>query len=197
MAALVQTKMSAADEVYGREMQAVETIQAKARQLILSGDADSFARLHASGELHANMVVQPHVRVGPGRLDGPWNVTALGFAARHKKLNVMRQLIDLGANVHEETRELHGMASLEAAAVGFDDGVELLLEKGCDFALGNSAAGGNGTTPVHAAASKGHLSTLRIFRTFGVCMTKADDMGMSPIFAANAYNHPGEYLKQH
>jgi ankyrin repeat protein len=114
----------------------------------------------------------------------------LALASYTCNLPLLALLIQQGANVNEQ-RVWHALPSVEGAAVGFIEGLELLKEKGCDLSKGDSS----GLKPVHCAAAGGHLPLLCLLFSWNVPM-QAQDNGLNDVAHYAAFQGRHDIIQQ-
>lgn len=124
-------------------------------------------------------------------LPGPDGDTALHLASLYGRRRVVARLLEAGAdptvdNPEDGTRALH-----DAAAGGYDEIVDLLLEREQRVAAGDGGAKSgtssslaaqdeDGDTPLHCAARGGHLSTVLRLLEAGADPAVVNEKGATP-----------------
>uniref|UniRef100_UPI00387FB281 Transcription factor ETV6,DARPin n=1 Tax=synthetic construct TaxID=32630 RepID=UPI00387FB281 len=78
-----------------------------------------------------------------------------------------------------------GKKLLEAARAGQDDEVRILMANGADV----NATDNDGYTPLHLAASNGHLEIVEVLLKNGADVNASDLTGITPLHAAAATGH--------
>ncbi len=121
-------------------------------------------------------------------------ITSLHWAAHHGKLDVVKCLVELGADT--ETEEDDGRTPLHLAAYsGHLDVVKCLVELGAD----KDVTTDDGSTPLHIAAYSGHLDVVKYLVDFGADKDVRTDYGKTPlhIAALNGHLDVVKYLVKH
>jgi hypothetical protein len=114
-------------------------------------------------------------------LPGPDADTALHLAALYGRARVAALLLEAGADPLVENPEDKTLALHDAAAGGYDEIVEMLLEKaGGEGGKGLNAPDEDGDTPLHAAARGGHLSTVLRLLKAGANTSAVNEKGCTP-----------------
>ncbi len=107
----------------------------------------------------------------------PDGFTPIGLAAFFGQLEVVRLLLDRGADVNAVSRNNTGYTALTASATRADlPVVELLIEHGAD--VGHRY--GPGYSPLHAAAAAGGLPVVRALVAKGADPASRTDDGKTP-----------------
>ena len=101
-------------------------VKQRVLKLTEDGDAGGLEELHEKGGWPD---VEMTVDSAKGSDGNVWHFTALAVAATYNQREVVCVLIKMGAKVNEE-REWHGLASVEAAASGHLEVLELLVKNG-------------------------------------------------------------------
>ncbi len=111
--------------------------------------------------------------------------TALHWAAYREDAEMVRVLLQAGANVKARTR-LGGMTPLHLAATGGNAPIiDLLLKAGAE----SNHANGNGTTPLMLAASSGRADAVKLLLDRGADPNARDiTNGQTPVMFAAALN---------
>ena len=114
-------------------------------------------------------------------------MTALHYAVEASRLNVIRLLLELGADIEAATsdgcRALH-LASLE----GEVEVVRLLLDAGADKECKDL----HGLRPLHLAAREGHVGVINILLRYGVEKTPLENGGHTPAQLAHVHGMASE-----
>ena len=107
-----------------------------------------------------------------------YGMTPLQWAARQGHADVVRLLLEKGANVNAQRLQGHGETPLyQAASNGHADVVGLLLQKGANVnALGSA--------PLYGAASNGHADVARLLLQKGANVNAQDQGGGAPLYGA-------------
>jgi len=130
---------------------------------------------------HGNMPLRPYTiaRTGAGEY------APLHTAARLGRVNVVRLLLEKGANV--DARNDWGVTPLhQAATEGRVGVVRLLLEKGADV----DARASFGVTPLLFAASRGHVDVVRLLLEKGADVNAREVVfGHTPLDMARRGDH--------
>jgi ankyrin repeat protein len=121
--------------------------------------------------------VNPNIMDGEGR-------TALMVAASHGFANILKVLIENGANVHT----MHnGWAALQRVAYdGHDSMVKLLLEHGADIEVNESHG-----TPLFLASLKGHSAVVELLLDHDANVHTRNGNGETALLVAAKYNYDG------
>jgi RNA polymerase sigma factor (sigma-70 family) len=120
--------------------------------------------------------------------------TPLALAAHFGHLDVMRLLIDRGADVNRVATHRLAVTPLHAALFGRQVGAALLLiERGADVTLARGGSGWKraGWTPLHYAASMGFSTLVQPLLDRGADRSRADEDGKTPLDLAIDANHTG------
>jgi RNA polymerase sigma factor (sigma-70 family) len=126
--------------------------------------------------------------------DSPEGFTPLALAAHFGHLDVMRLLIDRGADVNRVATHRLAVTPLHAALFGRQVGAALLLiERGADVTLARGGSGWKraGWTPLHYAASMGFSTLVQPLLDRGADRSRADEDGKTPLDLAIDANHTG------
>ncbi|KAI9778574.1 MAG: hypothetical protein M1839_007967 [Geoglossum umbratile] len=116
-----------------------------------------------------------------GVADGGCGLTTLHEAAARGQDDVVRQMLEMGADV--SAKDGNGCTALRMAARGGREAVmQLLLEKG----LGAVAEIENGSTLLHEAARNGHEAVVRLLLGKGADINSRDKGGWMPLHTATA-----------
>ena len=124
--------------------------------------------LYCASKLGHRACVEKLLRSGHG-VDtvGGWNMseTSLQIASRNDHLQVVQALLKAGANVDwvgKRSHETQTTALCEAAALGHEEIVAVLLAAGADIQPVTQPIGpGLGTAALHIAAAQGHAGTVK------------------------------------
>jgi RNA polymerase sigma factor (sigma-70 family) len=118
--------------------------------------------------------------------------TALALAAHFGHLEVMRLLIDRGADVNRLATHRIAVTPLHAALFGRQiEAALLLVERGADvtIARGGSGLKRAGWTPLHYAAGMGFRALVQPLLDGGADPSHADEEGKTPLDVAIDANH--------
>ncbi len=124
--------------------------------------------------------------------DSPEGFTPLALAAHFGHLDVMRLLIDRGADVNRVATHRLAVTPLHAALFGRQvDAALLLIEGGADATLARGGSGWKraGWTPLHYAAGMGFSALVQPLLERGADPTRADEEGKTPLDVAIDANH--------
>ncbi len=119
----------------------------------------------------------------------------LGLASFFGHAEIVRLLVDRGADVNAVARNNTGYTALTAGvASSKPDVVEILLEHGANAAYRY----GPGYTPLHEAASSGHLAIARMLVSHGADPRATTDDGKAPrqLAEEKGHNAVAEWLKE-
>jgi ankyrin repeat protein len=126
--------------------------------------------------------------------DSPEGFTPLALAAHFGHLEVMRLLIDRGADVNRVATHRLAVTPLHAALFGRQvDAARLLIERGADVTIARGGSGSKraGWTPLHYAAGMGFGALVQPLLARGADPARADEDGKTPLDVAIDANHPG------
>jgi RNA polymerase sigma factor (sigma-70 family) len=124
--------------------------------------------------------------------DSPEGFTPLALAAHFGHLDVMRLLIDRGADLNRVARHRLAVTPLHAALFGRQlDAALLLIERGADVTIARGGAGWkrSGWTALHYAAGLGFGSLVKPLLDRGADPSRADDEGKTPLDVAIDASH--------
>jgi RNA polymerase sigma factor (sigma-70 family) len=124
----------------------------------------------------------------------PEGFTPLALAAHFGHLEVMRLLIDRGADVNRVATHRIAVTPLHAALFGRQvDAALLLIERGADVALARGGSGWKraGWTPLHYAAGMGFSTLVQPLLDRGADPSRPDEDGKTPLDVAIDANHSG------
>ncbi|HXK50025.1 MAG TPA: ankyrin repeat domain-containing protein [Clostridiales bacterium] len=105
--------------------------------------------------------------------------TPLNFASLEGKTDLVKYLVDKGANI--STRDREGSIPLQNAAIkGYFDIVKILVEKGSDVNYKDD----NDVTPLHFACMSGNLELVKYLVEKGADVSSVSKAGRQPVFEA-------------
>jgi RNA polymerase sigma factor (sigma-70 family) len=159
-------------------------------------DAGVEPGLHEAAAIGDSGRVRAALEREPGQLDtdSPEGFTPLALAAHFGHLEVMRLLIDRGADVNRVATHRLAVTPLHAALFGRQVGAALLLiERGADVALARGGSGWKraGWTPLHYAAGMGFSMLVQPLLDRGADPSRPDEDGKTPLDVAIDANHSG------
>jgi RNA polymerase sigma factor (sigma-70 family) len=159
-------------------------------------DAGVEPGLHEAAAIGDSSRVRAALDRDPALLDtdSPEGFTPLALAAHFGHLDVMRLLIDRGADVNRVATHRLAVTPLHAALFGRQVGAALLLiERGADVTLARGGSGWKraGWTPLHYAASMGFSTLVQPLLDRGADRSRADEEGKTPLDVALDANHTG------
>ncbi|KAL2079889.1 hypothetical protein ACEWY4_023682 [Coilia grayii] len=157
------------------------------RYLIQSGacvyhaEEDGSTGLHHAAKLgHLDIVT---LLLGTGQVDvnaqdsGGW--TPIIWAAEHRHLEVIRALLDRGADVMLKDKEMN-VCLHWASFAGSAEIAELILNAGCPLLSVNM----HGDTPLHIASREGYLDCVTLFLSRGADIDIVNHEGDTPLSLA-------------
>ncbi|CAN9492995.1 unnamed protein product [Ophioblennius macclurei] len=160
-----------------------------ARYLIQSGacvyhtEEDGYTGLHHAAKLGnletVNMLLETGQVDVNAQDSGGW--TPIIWAAEHKHVDVIKSLLNRGADVTINDKELN-VCLHWAAYAGNVDIAELVLNSGCSLASVNV----HGDTPLHIAAREGYLDCVTLFLSRGADIDIMNREGDTPLSLARA-----------
>ncbi|XP_056876820.1 histone-lysine N-methyltransferase EHMT2 isoform X3 [Takifugu flavidus] len=165
-----------------------------ARYLIQSGacvyhvEEDGYTGLHHAAKLGNLEIVNMLLETGQVDVNaqasfsheedsGGW--TPIIWAAEHKHLDVIKVLLNRGADVNIADKELN-VCLHWAAYAGSVDIAELVLNAGCSLSSVNT----HGDTPLHIASREGYLECVRLFLSRGADIDIMNREGDTPLSLA-------------
>uniref|UniRef100_A0A8C9RZ28 Euchromatic histone-lysine N-methyltransferase 2 n=1 Tax=Scleropages formosus TaxID=113540 RepID=A0A8C9RZ28_SCLFO len=158
------------------------------RYLIQSGACvyhsdDGSTGLHHAAKLGNLEIV--NLLLGTGQVDinaqdsGGW--TPIIWAAEHRHINVIRALLNRGADVTLKDKEMN-VCLHWASFAGSVEIAELLLNAGCPL----SSVNVHGDTPLHIASREGYLDCVTLFLSRGADIDVMNREGDTPISLARS-----------
>uniref|UniRef100_A0AAQ5Z530 Euchromatic histone-lysine N-methyltransferase 2 n=1 Tax=Amphiprion ocellaris TaxID=80972 RepID=A0AAQ5Z530_AMPOC len=160
-----------------------------ARYLIQNGacvyhiEEDGYTGLHHAAKLGNLEIVGMLLETGQVDVNaqdsGGW--TPIIWAAEHKHVDVIKSLLNRGADVSINDKELN-VCLHWAAYAGNVDIAELVLNAGCSLASVNV----HGDTPLHIAAREGYLDCVTLFLSRGADIDVMNREGDTPLTLARA-----------
>uniref|UniRef100_A0AAQ5X073 Euchromatic histone-lysine N-methyltransferase 2 n=1 Tax=Amphiprion ocellaris TaxID=80972 RepID=A0AAQ5X073_AMPOC len=158
-----------------------------ARYLIQNGACvyhiDGYTGLHHAAKLGNLEIVGMLLETGQVDVNaqdsGGW--TPIIWAAEHKHVDVIKSLLNRGADVSINDKELN-VCLHWAAYAGNVDIAELVLNAGCSLASVNV----HGDTPLHIAAREGYLDCVTLFLSRGADIDVMNREGDTPLTLARA-----------
>ncbi|XP_008420982.1 histone-lysine N-methyltransferase EHMT2 isoform X3 [Poecilia reticulata] len=158
-----------------------------ARYLIQNGacvyhiEEDGYTGLHHAAKLGNLEIVNMLLETGQvdvnAQDNGGW--TPIIWAAEHKHVQVIKSLLNRGADVSIKDKELN-VCLHWAAYAGNIDIAELVLNSGCSLASVNV----HGDTPLHIAAREGYLECVTLFLSRGADIDIMNREGDTPLSLA-------------
>lgn len=160
-----------------------------ARYLVQSGacvyhvEDDGYTGLHHAAKLGNLEIVNMLLETGQvdvnAQDNGGW--TPIIWAAEHKHVDVIRALLNRGADVTINDKELN-VCLHWAAYAGNVEIAELVLKSGCSLSSVNM----HGDTPLHIAAREGYLNCVMLFLSRGADIDIMNREGETPLTLARA-----------
>nr|XP_043909106.1 histone-lysine N-methyltransferase EHMT2 isoform X1 [Solea senegalensis] len=158
-----------------------------ARYLIQNGasvyhvEEDGYTGLHHAAKLGNLEILKMLLETGQvdvnAQDNGGW--TPIIWAAEHKHVDVIKALLNRGADVTIKDKELN-VCLHWAAYAGNVDIAELVLNSGCSLASVNM----HGDTPLHIAAREGYLECITLFLSRGADIDIMNREGDTPLSLA-------------
>jgi RNA polymerase sigma factor (sigma-70 family) len=157
-------------------------------------DAGVEPGLHEAAAIGDRVRVLASLDQHPERLDtySLEGFTALALAAHFGHLEVMRLLIDRGADVNRLATHRIAVTPLHAALFGRQlEAALLLVERGADVTLARGGSGLKraGWTPLHYAAGMGFRALVQPLLDRGADPSRPDEEGKTPLEVATDANH--------
>ncbi|XP_030596898.1 histone-lysine N-methyltransferase EHMT2 isoform X2 [Archocentrus centrarchus] len=160
-----------------------------ARYLVQNGacvyhvEEDGYTGLHHAAKLGNLEIVNMLLETGQVDVNaqdsGGW--TPIIWAAEHKHVDVIKALLNRGADVTINDKELN-VCLHWAAYAGNVDIAELVLNAGCSL----SSVNVHGDTPLHIAAREGYLDCVTLFLSRGADIDIMNREGDTPLTLARA-----------
>ncbi|CAG5887278.1 unnamed protein product [Menidia menidia] len=160
-----------------------------ARYLIQNGacvyhvEEDGYTGLHHAAKLGNLEIVNMLLETGQVDVNaqdsGGW--TPIIWAAEHKHVEVIKSLLNRGADVSINDKELN-VCLHWAAYAGSVDIAEMVLNAGCSL----SSVNVHGDTPLHIAAREGYLDCVTLFLSRGAEIDIVNREGDTPLSLARA-----------
>uniref|UniRef100_A0A669BQ67 Euchromatic histone-lysine N-methyltransferase 2 n=1 Tax=Oreochromis niloticus TaxID=8128 RepID=A0A669BQ67_ORENI len=160
-----------------------------ARYLVQNGacvyhiEEDGYTGLHHAAKLGNLEIVNMLLETGQVDVNaqdsGGW--TPIIWAAEHKHVDVIKALLNRGADVTINDKELN-VCLHWAAYAGNVDIAELVLNAGCSL----SSVNVHGDTPLHIAAREGYLECVTLFLSRGADIDIMNREGDTPLTLARA-----------
>uniref|UniRef100_A0A669DCV9 Euchromatic histone-lysine N-methyltransferase 2 n=1 Tax=Oreochromis niloticus TaxID=8128 RepID=A0A669DCV9_ORENI len=158
-----------------------------ARYLVQNGACvyhiDGYTGLHHAAKLGNLEIVNMLLETGQVDVNaqdsGGW--TPIIWAAEHKHVDVIKALLNRGADVTINDKELN-VCLHWAAYAGNVDIAELVLNAGCSL----SSVNVHGDTPLHIAAREGYLECVTLFLSRGADIDIMNREGDTPLTLARA-----------
>jgi len=153
--------------------QIVHTARDELIEMGLSITADSFADSVAQGDVRA---VESFLRAGfsPNTRDS-FGVPLVNLAVRNGRQEVLRLLVERGADVNQQSNDRGNTALMEAAGRGDIRAVRILIERGAELEQKSK----NGQTALMLAVAEGFVEAGRILLAYGADPFVQDSLGMS------------------
>jgi RNA polymerase sigma factor (sigma-70 family) len=157
-------------------------------------DAGVEPGLHEAAAIGDTTRVRAALEQHPERLDtySPEGFTPLALAAHFGHIEVMRRLIEHGADVNRVATHRLAVTPLHAALFGRQvDAALLLIERGADVTRARGGSGWKraGWTPLHYAAGMGFNTLVQPLLDRGADPLRRDEEGKTPIEVAVDANH--------
>uniref|UniRef100_A0A8C5GSM8 Euchromatic histone-lysine N-methyltransferase 2 n=1 Tax=Gouania willdenowi TaxID=441366 RepID=A0A8C5GSM8_GOUWI len=142
---------------------------------------DGYTGLHHAAKMGNLEIVNMLLETGQVDVNaqdsGGW--TPIIWAAEHKHVQVIKSLLNRGADVSISDKELN-VCLHWAAYAGNVDIAELVLNAGCSLASANL----HGDTPLHIAAREGYLECVTLFLSRGADIDILNREGETPLSLA-------------
>ncbi|XP_041867898.1 histone-lysine N-methyltransferase EHMT2 isoform X2 [Melanotaenia boesemani] len=146
-------------------------------------EEDGYTGLHHAAKLGNLEIVNMLLETGQVDVNaqdsGGW--TPIIWAAEHKHVEVIKSLLNRGADVSINDKELN-VCLHWAAYAGSVDIAEMVLNAGCSLASVNI----HGDTPLHIAAREGYLDCVILFLSRGADIDIINREGDTPLTLARA-----------
>ncbi|XP_029023352.1 histone-lysine N-methyltransferase EHMT2 isoform X2 [Betta splendens] len=146
-------------------------------------EEDGYTGLHHAAKLGNLEIVRMLLETGQvdvnAQDNGGW--TPIIWAAEHKHVEVIKALLNRGADVTVKDKELN-VCLHWAAYAGNVDIAELVLNAGCSLASVNM----HGDTPLHIAAREGYLECVTLFLSRGADIDIMNREGDTPLSLARS-----------
>jgi RNA polymerase sigma factor (sigma-70 family) len=157
-------------------------------------DAGVEPGLHEAAAIGDTNRVRAALEQHPEHLDtySPEGFSPLALAAHFGHADVMRLLIDRGADVNRVATHHLAVTPLHAALFGRQvDAALLLIERGADVRLARGGSGWKraGWTPLHYAAGMGFSTLVHPLLDRGADPSRRDEEGKTPVDVAIDANH--------
>ena len=157
-------------------------------------DAGVEPGLHEAAAIGDTARVRAALEQHPEQLDtySPEGFAPLALAAHFGHLEVMRLLLDRGADVNRVATHRLAVTPLHAALFGRQvEAARLLVERGADVTLARGGSGWKraGWTPLHYAAGMGFSTLVQPLLEGGADPSRADEEGKTPLDVAIDANH--------
>nr|XP_020453080.1 histone-lysine N-methyltransferase EHMT2 isoform X2 [Monopterus albus] len=150
---------------------------------VYHAEEDGYTGLHHAAKLGNLEIVTMLLETGQVDVNaqdsGGW--TPIIWAAEHKHVKVIKALLNRGADVTINDKELN-VCLHWAAYAGNVDIAELVLNSGCSL----SAVNVHGDTPLHIAAREGYLECVTLFLSRGADIDIMNREGDTPLTLARA-----------
>jgi RNA polymerase sigma factor (sigma-70 family) len=157
-------------------------------------DAGVGPGLHEAAAIGDSDRVRTALDRTPEQLDSysPEGFTPLALAAHFGHVEVMRLLIDRGADVNRVATHRLAVTPLHAALFGRQvEAARLLVEQGADVTVARGGSGMKraGWTPLHYAAGMGFSALVQPLLDRGADPSRLDEEGRTPLDVALDANH--------